>query len=418
MSRIAESAPTTSDLPSPVSSPRILVVGLTAGGRDGLTSRSMARISAADLLVGGRRHLSYFPEFSGETVAIAADMEQIVQRLLQAQAKGEKAVVLASGDPLCYGIGSTLRRAFSADALEIIPAPTAYQLAFAALGEPWHDAALLSAHARPLDVVVQGVLAAPKAAILTDNQQTPWVIAQALLAAGLLASSQCAICENLGGSEERIVRTTLDEVEANYAALNVFVVWNHTNHKSRITPGLPDDALTTSANQITKREVRLLALAELALRPHEVLWDIGAGSGSVSIEAARAVPNAQVYAVEKRAELLEHMEENVRRFPASNLQVHQGIAPDACAEWPRPDAIFVGGSGGQLDAIVQTAKERLSTGGRLVLNLATIDNLQAARQLLPDATINQVQISRGVPIQEMLRFQAMNPVFMVTWVRT
>ncbi|HEX9922591.1 MAG TPA: precorrin-6y C5,15-methyltransferase (decarboxylating) subunit CbiE, partial [Anaerolineae bacterium] len=287
----------------------ILIVGLSAAGASGLPSALVERIASADLLVGGQRQLGYFPEFAGETMPITTQIEPIAVRLQRALDAGEQAVVLASGDPLCYGLGASLRRYLPAEALEIMPAPTAFQLAFAALAEPWADAALLSAHARPLDAVVAGVLNAPKAAILTDGQHTPGLIARTLLQAGLPPQSACAICENLGGSDQRIVRTTLDQVDRErYATLNVFVVWrDQTEINSSvqsiagqlpIPPGLPDEAFSTSAGQITKREVRLLSLTELALRPGDVMWDIGAGSGSISIEAARSQPAATVYAVE------------------------------------------------------------------------------------------------------------------------
>ncbi len=277
----------------------ILVVGLSAAGAESLPSPLRQRIAAADLLVGGARHLGYFPAGEQERLAITADIDAIVARLRRALELGERAVVLASGDPLCYGIGATLRRFLPAEALEIVPAPTAFQLAFAALAEPWHDAALLSAHARPLQDVVRGVLAASKAAILTDNQHTPAAIARALLGAGLSGDMRCAVCENLGGPEQRIIQTDLARAaEATYAALNVFVVWRKEAQSpvsdllSLRPPGLPDEAFSTSAGQITKREVRLLSLAELALGPGEVLWDIGAGSGSVAIEAARPAHRA------------------------------------------------------------------------------------------------------------------------------
>ncbi len=214
--------------PCPPAPLRLLVIGLSSGGADSLPATLLSRIAGADLLAGGQRQLSYFPDFTGEKFVIAADMEAVAQRLQQALAEGEQAVVLASGDPLCYGIGATLRRYFPADALEIIPAPTAFQLAFAALAEPWAGAALLSAHARPLATVASGVLAAPKAAILTDPQQhTPAVVAEALLTAGLPSDTPCAICENLGSPTQRVVRTTLGRVsEETYAPLNVLVVWN------------------------------------------------------------------------------------------------------------------------------------------------------------------------------------------------
>lgn len=407
---------------------RILIIGLSAGGADSLPLRLLERISGADLLVGGSRHLSYFPHFQGDRFSIEADIQAVAERLQQALTNGEQAVVLASGDPLCYGVGASLRRYFPAETLEIIPGPTAFQLAFAALAEPWSGATLLSAHARPLPEVVSGVLGASKAAILTDRQHTPLVIAQALLGAGLAPHSRCAVCENLGSTEQRIVQTTLAGVGAQeYAPLNVFVVWPDQNSTERVRrdgdrssgsphrPGLPDAAFSTSAGQITKREIRLLSLAELALAPGEIMWDIGAGSGAVAIEAARSQPTATVYAVEKRAEMCRHLQANLARFPAPNLHWFEGIAPEATANWPDPQAVFIGGTGGRLEEVVEVVRQRLDSGGRLVINLVTLENLHIVRRLLPEAHLVQAQISRGVPILDMLRFEALNPVFIVTW---
>jgi precorrin-6Y C5,15-methyltransferase (decarboxylating) len=181
--------------------------------------------------------------------------------------------------------------------------------------------------------------------------------------------------------------------------------------------GLDDTAFSTTGGLLTHRELRLLALAELALQPGEVLWDIGAGSGAVGIEAAYGQHAATVYAVERRPVMLEHIHENLRRFPVPNLRVIAGSAPDACADLPDPHAVFVGGSGGHMDAILDTVQQRLHPGGRLVVALVTLENLQAARASLPDARVVQVQVSVGVPIVGLLRFEAHNPVFLVTWQR-
>jgi len=432
-------------------SARILVVGMTAAGAESLPVVLRERILGADVLVGGVRHLGYFSSFGGVTVPIQADLRPVVDQLRAALEAGRRTVVLASGDPLCYGIGASLRRFFPAEALEIIPAPSAFQLAFAALAEPWDDAALLSAHARPLAEVVLRTLTAAKAAILTDHQQTPAAIARALLKAGLSAETPCAVCESLGGPEQRIVRANLGRVtDETFAPLNVFVIWpakapsiatsrqedqgasgqqataeeqqtldipqsTICNLQFAIPPGLPDEAFATQGGQITKREVRLLSLAELALGPGEVLWDIGAGSGSIAIEAARAQPAAAVFAVERRTVMYQYARENLRRFPAPNLTLVEGIAPQACATWPDPDAVFVGGTGGELEAIVTLAQQRLRSDGRLVINLATLEHLAEARKLLPAARVVQVQISRATPILDMTRLEALNPVFVITW---
>ncbi|MGB9753004.1 precorrin-6y C5,15-methyltransferase (decarboxylating) subunit CbiE [Roseiflexus castenholzii] len=395
----------------------ILVVGLTDAGAAGVPAALYDRIMRADLLVGGQRHLAAFPEFTGERLVIGASVEPALERLKLAWERGELATVLASGDPLWYGIGVSLRRVLPPEALDIIPAPTSAQLAFAALAEPWHDATLLSAHGRPLETVIAHVLASPKAALLTDQQNTPARIAAALLDYGLPPTTRCAVCEHLGGSAQHIVRTTLAEAaERSFAPLNVFVVWNdHLIHHTPVPPGLPDEAFSTIAGQITKREVRLLSLAELALQSGDVLWDIGAGSGSVGIEAARACPTAQVYAIERREPFVRHIRENLRRFPAPNLHVVHGEAPEACAECPDPHAVFVGGSGGRLVEIIRTAQQRLRPQGHLVLHLVVFDHVQQALALLPEARMTQAQINRSRPIQSLLRLEALNPVFIVVW---
>ena len=391
----------------------ITIIGIN-GDADSLPATRRAEIFRADVLVGGRRHLAQFDAFAGEKIAITGKIDALAARLKTARRKGARVVVLASGDPLFYGIGGTLRRYFSPDALRIFPAPTSFQLAFAALGEPWHGAATVSAHARPLETVIPQILAAEKSAVLTDKTNTPAAIAARLLAVGLPADARCAICENLGRADERIIRTTLADVQSQtFAPLNVLVVWNPNPPAAPVPPGLPDEAFSLWRGQITKREIRLLALAELALQPGEVLWDIGAGSGAVGLEAARAQPSAAVFAVEKRAELCRHIAENHRRFPAKNYRWQQGRAPAALADWLDPHAVFIGGSGGSLAEIIAVAKERLRSGGRLVVNVVALENLHLARQLLPDARVMQIQIQRGVPILSLTRFEPLNPVFML-----
>ncbi|NJN65598.1 MAG: precorrin-6y C5,15-methyltransferase (decarboxylating) subunit CbiE [Chloroflexaceae bacterium] len=399
-----------------MTNPRIVVIGVTGAGTEGLPAAQLKRVLDADLLVGGERQLACFPDATGEKLSLHGHLDAVVERLHRAREAGQRAVVVASGDPLCYGIGTSLRRSFAADELECFPAPSAFQLAFAALAEPWHDAVLLSAHNSPLAEVVQRARQADKAAILTDPHQTPTVVAQALIAGGLPAAAACAVCENLGQADQRIVRATLAQVaEQEFAPLNVLVVFCQKTRQEGKSPGVDDAVFSTTGGLLTHREVRLLSLAELALQAGEVLWDIGAGSGAVGIEAARTQPAAAVYAVERRDMMLEHIRENLRRLPAPNLRLVMGSAPDVCPDLPDPHAVFVGGSGGHLEAIIALAQQRLHRGGRLVIALVTLENLQRARAYLPDARVAQVQVSVGVPTAGMLRFEAHNPVFLLTW---
>ena len=404
---------------SSLSSHPITVIGLSARGAEDLSPRQLAAIARADVLAGGRRHLAYFPDFVGERLPIASNLDPLLVRIREAHAAGRRIVVLASGDPLFYGIGKRLVATFPPEALHFEPSPTAIQLAFAALKEPWEDAVLLSAHAGELAPLIPRILAAPKAAILTNRtSHAPDVIARELLAAGLSPETRAAVCENLGGSDERVVRATLGEVAASqFAPLNVLVVWPGPR-AARHEPGLPDEAFATHNQLITKREVRLLALAELALGPGQVLWDIGAGSGAVGIEAARMQSAGQVYAVEKRAGLVPIIQENLRRFPAPNYHFSQGSAPDMLGQWPDPDAVFIGGSGGRMFEIIEVVKRRLRPGGRIVVNLATIESVPPVMALLPDARLLHIQISRGIPLLDKTRLQPLNPVFMIIWKAT
>ncbi len=393
----------------------IHVIGLN-GSPSRLPAHLQALVAQADLLVGGRRHLANVDNAHAERLAVGNNIPQVVEAIRTAWKAKRRVVVLASGDPLCYGIGATLRRFFPADVLCVHPAPTAFQLAFAALSEPWHDAALLSAHARPLADVVARTLAAPKAAILTDGTHTPAVVARALLDAGLPPDAPIAVCENLALPDERIWRGTLaDAAECTFAPLNVVVVWNPAPPCLAVPPGLPDQVFATEARQITKREIRLLVLAELRVRPGDVVWDIGAGSGAVSIELARAHPTARCFAVERRPTMFTHMRTNLERFPAPNLHPVLGEAPHACTAWPAPDAVFIGGSGGRLADILAHVRYRLRPGGRLVGTFATLDNLSFVRQALPTARWYQVQINHGVPIGASERLRAENPVWIVVY---
>ncbi len=398
----------------------VLVVGVTGAGAASLPPDVARRVREADLLVGGRRHLAMFPGVGRERLALTNNVEEVVERLRLALARGERAVVLASGDPLCYGIGATLRRYLAPDELEIVPAPSAFQLAFAALAEPWHDALLLSAHGRPIEDVVARVRGARKAAVLTDPRAaTPDALARALLEVGLDPTTPCAVCENLGAPDQRVVRGTLEAVAVGqFAPLNVFVVWpggDGVPPLRRQRRPLPDEAFVTVGGQITKREVRALAVALLDLQSGEVMWDIGAGSGAVSIEVACCHPDVAVYAVERRPEMAACARQNLERLPAPNVRLVVGEAPAACADWPDPDAVFVGGTGGRLEEILTWACERLRPFGRLVVHLIAVEHLVRARRLLPDADFVQVAVGRGEDIMGGLRFRALNPVFVVTW---
>ncbi len=408
----------------------IAVIGLTDAGACDLPAHLAAIIACADVLCGGVRHLAFFPDHPAERVVVRGDIAALAARLHEATAGGRRVVVLASGDPLLYGIGATLRRSLPASMLRIYPAVSAVQLAWARIAEPWHDAALVSVHGRELAPVVAAARHTRKLAVLTDALHTPAVIARALLGAGV-PDCRAVVCERLGGDAERIIETTLAALPAQtFDPLNVLLLIREDELVSpspgRVpndawVPGISDAAFaqrTPRAGLITKREVRVVSIAALGIRaPDAVVWDIGAGSGSVAIEAAMLHPAAQVYAVERDVECLAHIATNCAAFRTENVRIVAGDAPDACAALPDPDAVFVGGSGGALPAIIACATERLRPGGRLVVNLATLDRLHDTLTALDTAgwrhELLQLSVARGTPIAGMTRLQALNPVFVV-----
>jgi precorrin-6Y C5,15-methyltransferase (decarboxylating) len=404
-----------------VSGPVLAVVGIGDDGPAGLGAAARACVERAELLVGGRRHLAMFPEHPADRVTIKGGLDWLVDRL-DVEAARRRTVVLASGDPCFFGIGPLLAERLGRERVEIHPHVSAVALAFARLGLPWQDARVVSAHGRPLDRAVRRARGAGKLAVLTDDENTPAVVARALLAAGL-RDDRAWVFEHLGGPNERAVGGRLSEIaRAEYVALNVLVIPSATWDGLEQVFGRPVDAFEHAASLITKPEVRAISLSKLRVGPDSVLWDVGAGSGSLAIEAAGLTPRGRVFAIERSAEQAERLRRNVAAHARqAAVEIVQGAAPAALAALPDPDAVFIGGGGGELVEILDASFARLAPGARLVVNLATVERLTEclgwAKRRGVTAEVVQVQISRGAEIAGATRFQAENPVFVVTFER-
>ena len=400
---------------------KIYVIGAGVEGQEGFSQRSLELIGKADLLIGGERQLALFPEFSGETLTIGSNLGEVVEKLQQASGT---VVVLASGDPLFFGIGRTLLRNFSAAELEFIPNVTSVQNAFAKIREPWDDAVFVSAHGRGLQGAVDRIVANDKAAVLTDEANNPRAIAEEMVRRGRDGYSAW-LCENLGGDDERILETDIKGLlEVDAAPLNVLIlIKKYETSAQRYVPtlGIPDEEFATVKKLITKEEVRVVTLAKLKLRHDMTLWDIGAGSGSVSIEADHLLPNGRIFAVERNEQCREFIKENLNKFNARNVALVEGVAPDCLEELPDPDRVFIGGSGGNLWDILQAVDGRLADGGRIVLNAVTLDTLTAANEFLDNAgysiEVVAVNIARTRPLTDYKMFEAYNPVYIVTGIK-
>ena len=400
----------------------IYVIGAGMTGQEGFTAQALGLIAASDMLFGATRLLDLFPDYQHEKHQIDdQSMGLMIERLRHFEGH---AVVLASGDPLFFGIGRFLLRNLPDALIEFLPNVTSVQYAFAKIREPWDDAIFVSSHGRDVKSVVDRVVANDKAAILTDEAVTPKMIAAELVARHRLGY-RVYLCENLGSAAEKIrmasVRETAD-IEA--AALNVMIlIREYEEDELRALPvfGIPDDEFLSVKKTMTREEVRVVTLAKLRLRHDMCLWDIGAGSGSISIEADYLLPQGRVFAIERNDESLGFIRENLRRFNARNVTLVTGNAPDCLDELPDPDRVFIGGSGGHLWEILEQVDQRLPIGGLIVLNAITLDTLTAANDYFSNAgylvEVVALNVARTRPETNYKMFEAYNPVYIITGVK-
>jgi precorrin-6Y C5,15-methyltransferase (decarboxylating) len=402
-----------------VSRRAVTIVGIGDDGCKGLTARGLEAVMQAEWLVGGERHLAFFPEFRGERIVLADGIGAALDRVASI-ADEHNVCVLASGDPLFFGVGGLVIKKLGAEHVEVIPHPSALQWAFARVGLKWDDATFLSLHGRPSDGFLTGLRRTAKVAVYTDETSSPPALARHLIAHDDVGW-QAWVCENLGGPEERVRAFTVAALAAceDVGPLNVLLLVR-ADAAWKAPPAIPflhEDVFAKRMPRkglITKREVRLLSLASLAIRPDSVVWDVGAGSGSVAIEAAMLAPAGRVYAIEVDPEGVAICRENLRAHAVDNVRVVAGRAPEALAELETPDAVFVGGSKGSMEEIIDVALERLRPGGRLVVNTITLENSGEAyqafrkRELVPEVTL--LQISRAEPLAHYLRYEAQNPI--------
>ncbi len=393
----------------------VSVVGVGDDGAEGLAPAVRALVEGADVLCGGQRQLAFFPTHPARRLVIRGDLEVLLEEVRIAAESG-RVVVLASGDPLFFGIGARLVETLGRERVRIIPHPSAVQVAFARLGVPWQDALVLSAHGRPLEPLLGRALGARRIAILTDDRNTPSVIAAALLAAGMEAC-QAFVLERLEGPGERVEALRLDQVVGReFDPLNVLVLLRERATR-RLALGLPDDAYHHRGGMITKAEVRSVSLSKFSLRADSVVWDVGAGCGSLAIEAAALAPDGWVYAIERDPDQVALLRENRARHLAANVAIVEGEAPQALESLPDPDAVFIGGSGGHLTAVLALSLARLRSDGRLVLNAVLLETVVEAERLCREAgwsvDVTLVAISRGVSTAGGTRLAALNPVFVL-----
>jgi len=408
---------------------KVHIIGIGDDGLDGVTSAARQLIEQADLLVGADYTLRLVPGDSAERLTAGANLDAIVERIA-ASAK-RRVVVLVSGDPLFYGLARYLCERLGKDRFEVVPHVSSMQLAFARVKESWEEAYLTNLANRSLDQVLEQIRVAEKAGLFTTEECPPSKVARGLLDRKI-DYYWGYVCENLGSPDERVTRGSLKELcELQFAPLNVMILVRKPDAPDRPPEeigrrlfGNPDEAFLQSKPKhglLTTSEVRAMALAQLDLRTMSTVWDIGAGSGSVAIEAAQIASGGKTYAIEMDQEDHALIVDNARRFGVRNLIPVLGRAPEAWADLPDPDAIFVGGSGREISHLVELALDRLQPGGRLVANTGSIENLAdvhaALHKSVPNVPVWMINIARGTYQLERVRFDALNPTFLLAIVK-
>ncbi|MGE0578729.1 precorrin-6y C5,15-methyltransferase (decarboxylating) subunit CbiE [Reyranella sp.] len=363
-----------SEPPTGLPSRWLSIIGIGEDGVAGLSSSARALIESAELVVGGKRHLDLADSLiSGRRLAWPSPMGEAIPEV--AKHRGRPVVVLASGDPFHYGVGNLLLRAIPAAETLCLPQPSSFSLAAARLGWSLQDVALVSLHGRALEAIVRHLQPGARIFALSWDGDTPRKLAELLVARGM-GQSRLTVLEAMGGPRERIRQATAAGFDlADVGALNTIaldVVAPSGAAVVALAPGL-DDSLFENDGQLTKREVRAAAIAALAPRWGELLWDVGLGAGSVAIEWLLRHPSLKAVGIEDRPERAARAARNAASLGTPDLQIVQKKAPEGFAGLPAPDAVFIGG-GLSDPGLFEAAWSHLKPGGRLVANAVSLQS--------------------------------------------
>jgi precorrin-6Y C5,15-methyltransferase (decarboxylating) len=397
----------------------VTIVGMGMSPAD-LTAAQIEVIASAEVLVGGRRHLAHFAHLGIETQVIDRNLSRLVDYVREAMAQ-RRVVVLASGDPLYFGIGAYLARSLGPDNVTVLPNVSAPAAAFARLKEPWQGVPVVSLHGREgLRELVEALRRHATVAVYTDPERNPAWLAEQLLQNGF-GDAALWVLEQLGAPGESVRRLTPREAcDLQFSDPNLVVVKQEAMPQAPCAAlhlGMAEEAFDHEQGLITKAEIRAVTLAKLKLSAGQVLWDLGAGSGSVAVEASIFVTGGKIFAVEKQPRRISQIEENRRRFQVPNLEVIAAELPQGLDTLPDPDRVFVGGGGRELENILRICALRLRPQGVVVVNTVLIESMQTTLAALEAAGLKtelvQIQVSRGAAMPYGQRLAAENPVWIV-----
>ena len=393
----------------------VTLIGMGSGQPENLTLQGLAALRQADLILGARRLLAVLPAGCTENRAAAYRPDEVAELLQTSGA--ENAVLVYSGDTGFYSGASSMMEKLEALGVRarVLPGLSSIQLLAAALGRPWQGWNLVSAHGRTCDPVAECMQGRPTF-FLTGGSEDPATLCAQLAAEGF-GDMQAVVGQCLGTPEEKLFRGSVKELAAGrFNSLSVLLV-EAAEVLPRRAPGLPDEAFERGDVPMTKQEVRAAVLAKLAVRPEDILWDVGAGTGSVSVELALAAPRGRVYAVECRPEGCALIKANREKFRTRNLVLVEGLAPDALSDLPAPDAVFIGGSKGSLAAIVDAALDK-NPDARICVSAIALETLSAAVTALTakgrTVQVSQIAVSRAKAVGGLHLMMAQNPIYLIT----
>ncbi|MFJ6321821.1 MULTISPECIES: precorrin-6y C5,15-methyltransferase (decarboxylating) subunit CbiE [unclassified Rhizobium] len=397
----------------------LTLIGIGEDGPAGLGDEAKRLIAEAPVVFGGTRHIELMSTvIKGETHQWLSPFERSVEAVLAR--RGKPTVVLASGDPFFYGVGATLSRRIPTDEMTVIPAPSSFSLAASRLGWPLQETTVVSLHGRPIDLIRPHLHPGRKILTLTSDSEGPAELAALLQASGF-GQSELIVLEALGGPHEKISRQKADDFTlSGINDLNICGAEVKAETGARILSlrsGLADE-LFEHDGQITKREIRAVTLSALSPHHGELLWDIGAGSGSIGIEWMLAEPSLRAIAIEASSERAARIRRNAINFGVPGLTIVEGEAPSALGGLPTPDAIFIGG-GGSDAGVLDAAVDQLKSGGRLVANAVTteMEALLLAEQARRGGSLIRIDIARAAPVGRMTGWRPAMPVTQWSWIK-
>ena len=401
----------------------VTIIGMGMGPED-LTATHLKIIERADILVGGKRLLNHFKDSAALKKPITKDIDGVIN-FVKKQMKNQKIVVLASGDPLFFGIGLRMTQALGAKQVRIYPNISTVAAAFARIKESWHDVRVISLHGRKNEqMLFKALEKEDKITLFTDSRKNPAWLATRLIENGFMNFRMCVL-EVLGSDSERYDWYTLPKAaKMSFSEPNMVVLKRsplEAQAKRNLYLGMPDNRYDHEGGLITKSEIRAITLSKLRLASDHILWDLGAGSGSISIEASLLVKKGKIFAIEQNPARIEQIKNNRKRFNVQNLKVIHAELPNGLSNLPQPNCIFIGGGGKDLKNIITEAAKYLKPAGRIVINTVLVPNLQVAlttlSQLKFETDVIQVQINRSRQMPWAERFEAQNPVWIITGIR-